>query len=104
MPPRSTKPLTKAEILREVSDKTDLTQGQIESVFDALESMAKRELNSKGEFSLVPGLLKVKKGLRPAAAARDGRNPSTGAPIRIAAKPAHNVVKVTMLKTLKDMV
>lgn len=97
-------PLTKADILREIAEKTSMTQAQVSSVMEHLEVMAKRELKSAGEFSILPGLVKVKKVRKPAAPARTGRNPRTGEALRIAAKPAHDVVKVTMLKGLKDMV
>ncbi|MEZ6124943.1 MAG: HU family DNA-binding protein [Planctomycetaceae bacterium] len=36
--------------------------------------------------------------------AREGRNPSTGEPITIAAKPEAKVVKVRPLKKLKEMI
>lgn len=105
MPPRGeSKPMTKAELLREVASKANITQSDVEKVLNALEELTKQELKSTGEFSPLPGLLKVKKKRKPAAPARDGRNPSTGAAMRIPAKPAHDVVKVTVLTKLKDMV
>ena len=50
----------------------------------------------------MPGLLKIRSVKRPATKARMGRNPATGEEITIAAKPAHNVIRLSALKALKD--
>jgi nucleoid DNA-binding protein len=42
--------------------------------------------------------------LKPKTPARQGRNPKTGEPMTIAAKPARTVVKAQALKSLKEMV
>ena len=52
----------------------------------------------------MPGLMKIKVVRKPATKARPGINPFTGEEIMIKAKPARNVVKVTPLKNLKEMV
>ena len=52
----------------------------------------------------VPGLMKIKVVRKPATKARKGINPFTGEETMFKAKPARNVVKVTPLKALKDMV
>jgi nucleoid DNA-binding protein len=41
---------------------------------------------------------------KPATKARSGKNPFTGAPMTIPAKPARNVVRALPLKALKEMV
>jgi nucleoid DNA-binding protein len=51
-----------------------------------------------------PGLMKIKVVKKPAVPARKGVNPFTGEEMMFKAKPARNVVKVTPLKALKDMV
>jgi nucleoid DNA-binding protein len=49
-------------------------------------------------------MLKLTVTKKPATKARDGVNPFTGEPITIAAKPARNVVRARVLKSLKDAV
>jgi nucleoid DNA-binding protein len=49
-------------------------------------------------------LLKIKKVEKPATKERQGRNPLTGDPITIKAKPKRTVVKAYALKALKEMV
>jgi nucleoid DNA-binding protein len=46
--------------------------------------------------------VKIRKVKKPRTKARMGRNPATGEAIKIAAKPATTVVKVSALKALKD--
>jgi nucleoid DNA-binding protein len=54
--------------------------------------------------NIPPGLMKIKRVQKPATKARMGRNPATGEPMKIAAKPARTVVKVLALKGLKEMI
>jgi nucleoid DNA-binding protein len=48
--------------------------------------------------------LKLKVVRKPATKARPGRNPHTGAPMTIKARPARNVVCAVSMKALKEMV
>ena len=56
-----------------------------------------------GVFNVV-GMMKIRKVHKPAVKARRGTNPFTGEEMMFKAKPSRNVVKVTALKALKDMV
>jgi len=104
MATKSAKPKTKSEIFSLIAEKTDLKKKDISAVFDAMaELMAKDLKRGPGVFS-VPGLMKVKVVRKPAVPARKGINPFTGEETMFKAKPARNVVKVTALKALKDMV
>jgi len=98
------KKLTKSQLLSELATATELSKKQIEGVFDSLEHIIKRELRSKGEIGALPGLLKIRKVDKKARPARMGRNPATGEQMMFKAKPASKAVKVTPLKTLKEMV
>jgi len=100
----SGKPITKSEVLASIADKTDLSKKQVGAVFEALASLIQRELTRGPGLFTVPGLMKVKVVRKPAVPARRGVNPFTGQEQMFAAKPARNVVKVTPLKGLKDMV
>src|SRR5262249_25335814 len=78
---------------------------QIGSVFDELTNLIQRAVSKKGPGVLaLPGLVKIKRVTKPATKARQGRNPATGEPMMIKAKPAHTVVRAQPLKSLKEMV
>jgi nucleoid DNA-binding protein len=97
------KPSTKTEIFSHLADETGLKKKDIAAVFDAMTGMMKRDLKKVGVFN-VPGLMKVKVVKKPSVPAREGVNPFTGEKMMFKAKPARNVVKITALKNLKDMV
>ncbi len=99
------KPATKTEVFAALSEKTQLTKKQIGVVLDELSNFIKGQLGKKGPgLFVLPGLLKIKRHLKPKQAERQGRNPKTGEPMTIKAKPARTVVKVLALKNLKEMV
>jgi nucleoid DNA-binding protein len=98
------KPPTKTEILSGLAEKTELTKKDVEGVLDALTDMIKANLKKTDDVFTLPGLLKIRNHRKKATPARTGTNPKTGEKIQIAAKPATNVVKVTALKHLKEMV
>lgn len=97
--------MTKADIVRELAEKTGSTQSDVEKTLDALKELAARELKKPaGKFSLLPGLITVERYRKNATKPRDGRNPRTGESLRIPGKPAHDAVRVKAGKALKDMV
>lgn len=100
----SSKPKTKTEIYTYIAEQTDLKKKDISQVFDALAELMGRELKRGPGIFTVPGLMKVKAVRKPAVPARKGINPFTGEEAMFKAKPARNVIKVTALKALKDMV
>jgi len=89
--------LTKSQLLNVLADKTSLTKKQVAMFLDALAELAYSNVKSNGEFT-VPGIGKLVKKHR---AARMGRNPATGATIKI---PAKTVVKFRVAKAAKDAV
>lgn len=99
------KPPTKTEVYAALAEKSELTKKQIGTVLDGLTDFIKVQLGKKGPGVFVlPGLLKIKRHLKPAQKERMGRNPKTGEEMKIKAKPARTVVKVLALKNLKEMV
>lgn len=98
------KPTTKTEILSYIAEDTDLMKKDIAAVFEALADIIQRDLKKGPGVFNVPGLMKIKAVKKPAVPARKGVNPFTGEEMMFKAKPARNVVKVTPLKALKDMV
>jgi nucleoid DNA-binding protein len=97
------KALTKPELLANLSDKTGLQRKQVESVFENLDALIRRELKAGRPFAM-PGLFKIEVKIKAATAARQGRNPKTGEQMTFKAKPARKVVKLRALKALKDSV
>ncbi len=96
---------TKSEIFSGLADSTGLTKKQVASLFEELAGLIKKDLGTRGPgvFAL-PGLVKLKKVVKPATKARKGVNPFTGEDTVFKAKPARRVVKAQPLKGLKDMV
>ena len=69
---------------------------------DMIEGHMKKR--GSGEFTIPDTGVKIRRVRKPARKARMGRNPATGEEMKIAAKPASTVVRVTALKALKDTI
>jgi DNA-binding protein HU-beta len=89
------KPLTKSQIAAQIADKVGVTKKQGVQVLDLLAELAHK--NAKNTFTL-PGIGKLVLQNRKA---RIGRNPATGAEIKI---PAKKVVKFRVAKAAKDAI
>ena len=89
--------LTQTEIISSLAETTGSKKSDVKTLFDALAALATDEVKKNGEFTL-PGFGKLKKTERKA---RDGRNPATGAVIKI---PAKTTVKFSIGKAMKDAV
>jgi nucleoid DNA-binding protein len=99
------KAATKTAMFQALAEATKLTKKQVAIVFDEVTNFIRNELGKKGPGVVtIPGLLKIKRVKKPATKARQGRNPKTGEPMTIAAKPARTVVRALALKNLKEMV
>lgn len=99
------KPATKTAMYQSLADATGLSKKQVASIFDELAKLIKKEVGKKGPgvIAVPPGLIKIKRVHKPATKARQGRNPATGEPMTIKAKPARTVIKAQPLKSLKEM-
>jgi len=89
--------MTQTEIVSALADTTGLKKTEVKGLFDAVAELATKEVKKNGEFTL-PGFGKLKKTQRKA---REGRNPATGAVIKI---PAKTTVKFSLGKAMKDAV
>lgn len=89
--------MTKSELLTKLAEATGLAKKDVTNLMDKLAEMAYKEVKKGGEFVL-PGFGKMVKVNRKA---RMGRNPATGAQIKI---PAKTVVKFRLAKAAKDAV
>ena len=99
------KPMNKTEVLTALAESTGLTKPQVGHVLEELTKLIGSNLSDQGPgvFAL-PGLLQIKVVRKPATPERKGVNPFTKEEMVFKAKPAKNVVKVTALKGLKDLV
>ena len=89
--------MNKAELVSAIAEKTELKKVDAEKAVKAFVDVVTEELKKGGKVQLVGfGTFEVSK-----RAAREGRNPSTGAPIKIEAK---KVVKFKVGKKLADKV
>jgi nucleoid DNA-binding protein len=97
---------TKTQIIQAIAEDTDLTRKQVSEVFGSLGNLIQRHMQKRGsgELTIPETGVKIRRVRKPARKARMGRNPATGEAIKIAAKPASTVVKVTALKALKETV
>ena len=96
---------TRAEILNIISENTNLTKVQVEAVFAELKGIVRGHLKKRGSGEIIlPFLgLKLRKVRKKATKARKMVSPLTGTEVEVAAKPAMNAVKVTVLKALKEL-
>ena len=89
--------LTKTALIRQMAEKLELTNKQVGTFFDLLAETAVKETKKNGVF-IIPGIGRLVKAERKA---RVGRNPQTGAAIKIKAK---TVVKFRVAKVAKDTI
>ena len=98
------KPATKTELFTKLADKTGIPKKDIASLFDVMHEVISEDLTKKGPgIFVIPGIVKFKVQNKPATAERKTINPFTKEPMTSPAKPARNVVKAVLLKSLKDL-
>ena len=97
---------TKTQIIAALSENTGLAKKDVGNVLAALGAMIEGHMKKRGsgEFTIPDAGVKIRRVKKPARKARMGRNPATGEAMKIAAKPASTVVRVTALKALKDTI
>jgi nucleoid DNA-binding protein len=95
---------SKTQMLTQISENTELTRKQVQSVLDELTDIIEGHVKKRGcgEFVL-PGLMKIVTVKKPAKKARKGTNPFTGEETIFKAKPASIAIKIRPLKKLKEM-
>ncbi len=91
------KKITQTQLVKEIATATGITNKQAKAVLDTYVEIAIKQTKTVGLFVL-PGIGRLKKVERKA---RTGRNPATGATIKI---PAKKVVKLTLAKALKEAI
>ena len=91
------KVMTKAQLVSLVAEKASITKATANAILEIIAGTAVNETKKNGQF-IIPGIGKLVKSQRKA---RMGRNPQTGAAIKI---PAKTVVKFRVAKAFKDAV
>ena len=91
------KVMTKTQVVAHLAAKVEVPKKTVASVLEELVALATKEAKATGQF-VVPGLGKAVKAARKA---RMGRNPQTGAAIKI---PAKTVVRFRLAKAFKDAI
>jgi len=91
------KVMTKAQLVTLLAEKAEVTKVIANKILDNIAATAVVETKKNGQFT-IPGIGKLVKSQRKA---RMGRNPQTGAAIKI---PAKTVVKFRVAKACKDAV
>jgi len=89
--------MTKTQIIAALAEKADKSKKEVKDFLDMYEEMAKSEVKKNGEFAI----MNLGKFIKAKRKARMGRNPQTGASIKI---PAKTVVKFRVAKAAKDSV
>lgn len=89
--------MTKSQMAAHIADKFSLSKKAANEILDEIAAVAVAQTKKAGAFTL-PGLGKLVKAHRKA---RKGRNPATGAEIKI---PAKTVVKFRVAKACKDAI
>jgi DNA-binding protein HU-beta len=89
--------MTKSQEVAALAEVTGLSKKDVNSFLEKMVELALKEVKKNGQFTL-PGLGKLVKVHR---AERMGRNPATGASIKI---PAKTVVKFRVAKQAKEAV
>ncbi len=89
--------MTQTALVRALAEKAEITNKQARAVLDNLSAVAVSEVKKNGVFVL-PGIGRL---VRVERKARMGRNPATGAAIKI---PAKKVVKFRVAKAAKDAI
>ena len=97
---------TKTQIIAALAESTELPKKDVALVFSKLGEMIEAHMKRRGsgEFTIPDTGVKIRRVKKPARKARMGRNPATGEAMKIAAKPASTVVRVSALKALKDTI
>ena len=91
------KPMTKSQIVSYFASKFVLSKKAASAIIDEVAALAVSETKKAGSFTL-PGIGKLVLVKRKA---RMGRNPATGATIKI---PAKTIVKMRVGKAAKDSI
>jgi DNA-binding protein HU-beta len=96
--------MSKSELIQRIAQESgSLKRDDVRQVLDALVNVGHSELKDNRTFVL-PGFVKFVAVEKPATEAHQGINPFTKEPMMVEAKPARKVIKLRLLKAMKDAI
>jgi nucleoid DNA-binding protein len=101
---KKSSPMSKAALINALVETSEgLSRKQVKAIMDSLEDIGYKQLKRTGVFT-VPGFAKFRVVKKKATPERMGRNPATGEPMVIKAKPASKTVRARPVKALKEAI
>lgn len=99
------KRMSKSQFVTTLAEKSGLNKQQATAALDTVNEIVAQQLGKRGPGEvLIPGLLRLNVVEKPATRQHEGINPFTKEPMTYKAKAARKVIKVRLLKALKDAV
>jgi len=97
---------TRTQIFQTISENTRLNKSQVEEIFDELNRLIEGHLKKRGsgEFVIPKTGIKLRRIKKKPTKERTMVSPLTGKEVTIKAKPLRLSVKLTALKSLKEVV
>jgi len=97
---------TKADVIDMIALESSMSKKDVATIFATMGDLIARHMmrRGSGEFTIPDAGVKIKRIRKGASKARNGHNPYTGEAMKIPSKPARNVVRVSVLKGLKETV
>jgi len=93
--------MTQNQIISHLADETELPKNDVKTVLGALEATILSKIGQAEKFKFA-GLFQLQVKLKDATEAREGRNPATGEPMTISAKPASVQLKARPLAKARN--
>lgn len=93
--------ITQSELVTDLSEKTGFPKGEVKHMLVAIEEYVAEQVKRGNRVKLAGGIV-VEPRLKKATKSRMGRNPQTGEPVKIKAKPATVKLSARINKPLSD--
>merc|ERR1711939_1108814 len=93
--------MAKSGIAAAIAEETELKKSDVSKVLVALTGVATEQVTKAGKFA-IPGLVMLKKKVKPARAA--GKKMMFGKEVKVKAAKAKTIVKAYCVKALKDSI
>ena len=94
-------PLTQTQLVNEIADRAELSKTEAKRALTALDEIVLEQIKNAQKVR-IGGLVQLTPRVKPAQKKRKGRNPATGEPIEIAAKPASVDLRARPLAKAKE--
>jgi nucleoid DNA-binding protein len=95
--------MTATQVAKSIAENTGISTTDVRHVLDDYRDLILSELEACNRVKIL-NVVQLEPKVKPARKARMGRNPATGEPVKIAAKPAEAVVRARVLSEGKSAV